>query len=170
MHRPGSEDVRLAVGYDRRVTDGPRTGAERTVDSMRMLESVGADTWVATASSSGVAHLVPLSYSWDGRDLLIAAPAASLTVRNIRASGRARLAFGATRDVLMIDVQLGAEVPLADAPASLADGYVRQADWDPRNEPDPYVFLRLRPVRIQAWREANELVGRTIMQDGDWLF
>ena len=57
-----------------------------------------------------------------------------------------------------------------DAPAPLADAYVRQADWDPRNESDPYVFLRLRPIRIQAWREANELDGRTIMKDGDWLF
>jgi len=158
------------VGYDRLVTDGPRTGAERTVDSIRLLEAVGADTWVASASSAGVAHLVPLSYSWDGRVVLIAAPTASLTARNIRASGRARLAFGATRDVLMIDARLEAEVPLADAPAPLADAYVRQADWDPRNESDPYVFLRLRPIRIQAWREANELDGRTIMKDGDWLF
>ena len=119
------------------MTDGPRTGAERKVDSVRLLEAVGADTWVATASSSGVAHLVPLSYAWDGRDVLIAAPAASLTVRNIRTSGRARLAFGATRDVLIRD---------------------------------PYVFVRLRPIRIQAWREADELAGRTIMRDGEWLF
>jgi Pyridoxamine 5'-phosphate oxidase len=152
------------------MTDAARTGAERAADAVRQLGAVGADTWVATASPSGVAHLVPLSYSWDGRDVLIAAPAASLTVRNIRASGRARLAFGATRDVLMVDARLEAEVPLADAPASLADGYVRQADWDPREESDPYVFLRLRPIRVQAWREANELAGRTIMQDGDWLF
>ncbi len=158
------------MDYDRLVTDGPRTGTQRTVDSIRFLEAVGADTWVASASSSGVAHLVPLSYSWDGRDVLIAAPTASLTARNIRASGRARLAFGVTRDVLMMDARLEAEVPLSDAPASLADGYVRQADWDPRDESDPYVFLRLRPIRIQAWREANELVGRTIMEDGDWLF
>ncbi len=152
------------------MTDGPRTGAERKVDSVRLLEAVGADTWVATASSSGVAHLVPLSYAWDGRDVLIAAPAASLTVRNIRTSGRARLAFGATRDVLMVDARLEAEVPLVDAPASLADRYVRQADWDPRDESDPYVFVRLRPIRIQAWREVDELAGRTIMRDGEWLF
>ena len=29
-----------------------------------------------------------------------------------------------------------------------------------------YVFLVLRPVRVQAWREANEIAGRTLMRDG----
>jgi hypothetical protein len=24
-------------------------------------------------------------------------------------------------------------------------------------------------VRVQAWREANEIAGRTLMRDGTWL-
>jgi len=27
----------------------------------------------------------------------------------------------------------------------------------------------LRPVRIQAWREVNELSGRTLMRGGLWI-
>jgi hypothetical protein len=27
----------------------------------------------------------------------------------------------------------------------------------------------LRPERIQAWREADEIAGRTLMRDGAWL-
>jgi hypothetical protein len=31
------------------------------------------------------------------------------------------------------------------------------------------VFLVLRPVRIQAWRESDEIAGRTLMRDGAWV-
>lgn len=27
----------------------------------------------------------------------------------------------------------------------------------------------LRPLRLQAWREVNEIRGRTLMRDGSWL-
>ena len=50
----------------------------------------------------------------------------------------------------------------------LGEAYVAQADWDPRGDTG-YVFLVLRPVRVQAWREANEIAGRTLMRDGRWL-
>jgi hypothetical protein len=51
---------------------------------------------------------------------------------------------------------------------ALRAAFVAQADWDPRNGPG-YVFLVLRPVRVQAWRESNEIAGRTLMRDGVWL-
>jgi hypothetical protein len=31
------------------------------------------------------------------------------------------------------------------------------------------VFFVLRPVRIQAWRESNEIPGRTLMRKGRWV-
>ena len=46
--------------------------------------------------------------------------------------------------------------------------YAGQADWDPRGLPG-YVFLVLRAERIQAWRESNEITGRTILRSGEWL-
>jgi hypothetical protein len=30
-------------------------------------------------------------------------------------------------------------------------------------------FLVLRPQRVQAWREVDELPGRTLMRDGAWI-
>jgi len=44
-----------------------------------------------------------------------------------------------------------------------------QADWDPRTAGASHAYLVLRPERIQAWREENELAGRTLMRDGTWL-
>ena len=58
-------------------------------------------------------------------------------------------------------------MPVVDDP-DLAERYAGQADWDPRTAGDTYRFLVLRPERIQAWREANELRGRTLMRDGTW--
>jgi photosystem II stability/assembly factor-like uncharacterized protein len=55
-------------------------------------------------------------------------------------------------------------------PGDLADLYARQSGWDPRLESPPFVYLLMRPVRVQAWRESNEPEGRTITRDGEWLY
>jgi hypothetical protein len=34
---------------------------------------------------------------------------------------------------------------------------------------DQMRFLVLRPQRIQAWQEVNELPGRTLMRGGAWI-
>ena len=47
--------------------------------------------------------------------------------------------------------------------------FAARHNWDPRDEPQEYSYLLLTPRRIQSWREANELAGRTIMRDGVWL-
>jgi hypothetical protein len=57
---------------------------------------------------------------------------------------------------------------VADAPDGLADTYAAQADWDPRDAGEGYVYVVLAPERIQAWREANEIAGRTLMRGGRW--
>jgi hypothetical protein len=146
----------------------PRTGAQRKADALARLAETEADVWVATASAAGREYLVPLSYAWDGEHVILATEPGFATARNIAASGRARLGFGPTRDVLIVDAVLARSAPPDEMPR-LADLYARQSGWDPRLETGPYVYLLMRPVRIQAWREANELRGRTIMRDGEWL-
>jgi hypothetical protein len=144
----------------------PRDRRTRTADALAMLGSQ-VDVWVATASAAGTPHLVPVSLAWvDGR-VLIAVEASSVTARNLTESGQARLAVGPTRDVVMIDAALEKSVDVA-ADDALAVAYVAQADWDPRRS-EGYVFCVLRPVRVQAWREENEIAGRTLMRDGSWL-
>lgn len=146
----------------------PRSAEQRRADTLARLAAPVLDGWVASAGPAG-AHLVPLSVHWTGERLVIAVDLASVTARNIAASGRARIGLGATRDVVMVDATLDRAVPVADAPAELADGYAGQSDWDPRAAPDGYGYLVLAPRRIQAWREANEIAGRTLMRDGAWL-
>ncbi len=148
-----------------------RTGPQRKSDTLEKFRQAGADVWVATAPPAGVAHLVPLSYAWNGECIVIAAPAGSVTVRNLRSNGRARLGFGPTRDVVLADCEVEALLDASDpAAAEVGAVYASQADWDPRHELEPYVFAVLRLRRVQAWREANELSGKVLMHEGVWQF
>jgi hypothetical protein len=147
----------------------PRTGTQRKADVLAILSASNADVWVASSSTSGPAHLVPLSLAWDGEQLIVALERSSVTARNIFGSSQARCALGTTRDVVMIDAMLEQAVDVADAPPELADAFATQADWDPRASGGEFSFLVLRPRRIQAWREVDEITDRTVMRDGNWL-
>ena len=150
----------------------PRAAEARKADTLVKLRAPGADVWVASASVSekGSAHayMVPLSLAWIDDRVVVAVESDARTARNIIEHGTARLALGPTRDVVIIDAVLDRAVRLEDAPAALAERYAAQADWDPRTAGAGYVFLVLRPDRIQAWREANELAHRTLMRAGSW--
>jgi len=145
----------------------PRTSATRKHDTLAMWAMPAIDVWVATASVDGGAHLVPLSLAWVDERMVVAVSAASRTARDLAARGRCRMAVGPTRDVTMVDAVLERTVPVGDDDA-LADSYAAQSDWDPRGS-DGYVYLVLRPERVQAWREVDEIPGRTLMRDGAWL-
>ena len=145
----------------------PRDRATRKADLLAALTAPAADVWVATASPEAAPYLVPLSLAWIGDRAVIALEERSVTSRNIVASGVARLAVGPTRDVAMIDAVFERSVGVDDD-EEVGAAYAAQADWDPRGVPG-YVFLVLRPTRIQAWRESNELAGRVLMREGAWL-
>ena len=138
---------------------------------LSMLAAVEADVWVATASvDQAVAspYLVPLSLAWVEDRIVVALSGTSRTARNLTDHGVARLAVGLTRDVVMIDAKLDRSVLVGDDDG-LVERYAAQAGWDPRTAGEGYLLLVLRPVRIQAWREENELAGRTLMRAGRWL-
>jgi len=151
----------------------PRTREQRRVDTLAKLSAPAADVWVATATAdaggNASSYLVPLSLAWLDERVVLATEADSVTARNIVSHGRARLGLGPTRDVVMIDAELEHVYSLAEVPAGLARRYAMQADWDPRASGGQMRFLVLRPQRIQAWREVNELPGRTLMRDGAWI-
>jgi len=69
----------------------------------------------------------------------------------------------------MINVVLDRAFRIAEAPQETVDRYAEQADWDPGTANGQYVYLVLRPTRIQAWREEPEIAGRTLMRDGVWV-
>jgi hypothetical protein len=145
----------------------PRDPHTRKADTLAMLATPEIDVWVSSASAAGVAHLVPLSLAWLDERAVVAVPETPVPARNLNASGRARLAVGPTRDVVMIDAMLDRAAAVGDDEA-LGEAYAAQADWDPR-QASGYVFLVLRPIRLQAWRESNEIEGRTLMRDGAWI-
>jgi hypothetical protein len=151
----------------------PRPAAQRKADTVAKLSAPAADIWVASASVSATgeaqAYLVPLSLGWVAERIVLALEATSRTARNLTASRRARLGLGPTRDVVMIDAVLEATYELTDVPPAIADGYAAQSDWDPRTAGAGYRYLVLRPTHIQAWREADELPGRLLMRDGEWI-
>ncbi|WP_455644550.1 pyridoxamine 5'-phosphate oxidase family protein [Micromonospora echinaurantiaca] len=126
------------------------------------------DLWVATAGSPGGVHLIPLSFLWDGSALLISTPRASVTGRNLLADPRVRLSLGPTRDVVIID-GTAEPVDIADLGPETGDAFATKTGFDPRQLDEPYQYFRIRPRRIQAWREANELAGRVLMRDGRWV-
>jgi Pyridoxamine 5'-phosphate oxidase len=146
----------------------PRSRIERIDDTRRKLGSE-PDVWVAMADEDGAPYLVPRSLCWDGQHVVVGAETRSRTVQNLLRSGTARLGLGPTRDVVLIDAAVTASWPASEVPADVADAYAARAGWDPRREAPSYSYVQLEPRRIQAWREANELQGRTLVPTASGL-
>lgn len=150
------------------MTEPARTVKQRTQDTLRRLEQ-DVDVWVSTAAPDGAAaHLIPLSYLWDGTTVLLATPGASPTGRNLRATGTVRLGFGPTRDVVMVEGTVET-LEAAALPAGAGDAFAARTGFDPRALTTVYLYFRVTPRRVQAWREADELAARDLMRDGEWL-
>jgi hypothetical protein len=109
-----------------------------------------------------------LSFVWDGRTVLLSTGASSPTGRALVATGGVRLAFGATRDVVMVDGEVEV-IDAVDLPSEEGDRFAQRTGFDPRSIRARYLYFRVRPTRIQAWREENELAARDLMRDGAWL-
>ena len=148
------------------MIEPPRSLEQRTADVLARLRG-DVDLWVASADADGDAYLVPLSFVWDGAAVTFATPRSSRTARNLVRAGSARVALGLTRDVVMLDGVVEA-IAIGTDPA-LEEAHAAATGFDPRAEPEEYVYLRITPREIQAWREANELSGRKVMRAGRWL-
>ncbi|QXJ19729.1 pyridoxamine 5'-phosphate oxidase family protein [Actinomadura graeca] len=145
-----------------------RTTEQRKRDVLDRLEN-DVDAWVATADpASGTPYMVPLSFLWDGTTLLVATPGGSPTGRNLRSSGKVRAGVGPTRDVVLIE---GTAEPVPDGGIAedVAAAFAAKTGFDPRAQAEPYTYYRIRPDRLQSWRESNELAGRDLMRGGAWL-
>ncbi|MGB8941967.1 MAG: pyridoxamine 5'-phosphate oxidase family protein [Streptomyces sp.] len=148
-------------------TTSPRTPEQRKRDTLHRLTH-DIDAWVATADAdSGTPYLIPLSFLWDGESLLVATPDASVTGRNLRAAGKARVGVGPTRDVVLIE---GAVRALGEDELTreVADAFAEKTGFDPTKLTTLYTYFRITPQRLQAWREADELEGRELMLGGRW--
>jgi hypothetical protein len=150
------------------MTPPPRTPQQRKQDALHRLER-DTDAWVATADpASGTPYLVPLSFLWDGSTLLVATPSSSPTSRNLQATGKVRLGIGPTRDLVLIEGTVHA-LAATEIPDEVGDAFAAKTGFDPRQLRSTYLYFRIHPQRLQAWREANELQGRELMRGRHWL-
>ncbi len=126
------------------------------------------DVWVATAHPDHGPHQVPLWFAWDGKAVWVCTSATSATVRNVRKDPRVRLSLPDTFDVVLLqgDAQCFTDQTV---PADAADAFASKFGWDPRREDGPFVYLRIAPNVVRAWRGEPELSGRVIMRGGAWL-
>lgn len=141
----------------------PRSLQQRKQDTLGRLES-DVDAWISSADAEGDAYLLPLSFLWDGVGVVVSTPRSSVTGRNLSRRARVRIGIGQLRDVTMID---GTAEPVQDERTK--DAFAAKHGWDPRDETGDYAYFRIVPDRVQAWREVNELAGRTLVRDGEWL-
>lgn len=144
-----------------------RSTADRKAD---VLEALGGqkDLWLATADRSGRPHLIAVSAWWDGRHVVIATSGPSRTARNLVGNPSARLGIGSPEDVIVIDADVAAPAAVEDS-VDIATGFAEAVGWDPREVGPGWVFFRLIPVRIQAYRGYDELEGRDVMRNSHWL-
>ncbi|MGW5201792.1 pyridoxamine 5'-phosphate oxidase family protein [Streptomyces spiralis] len=150
------------------TTKPPARGLEERLRETRARLESDVDLWVATAGDARGVHLIPLSYLWDGTAIIVSTPRDSVTGRNLLADGRVRLGLGPTRDVVIVDGD-AEPVDVSELGAGTGDAFAAKTGFDPRKLDEPYQYFRIRPRRIQAWRESNELAGRMLMRDGVWL-
>jgi hypothetical protein len=111
---------------------------------------------------------VPLSFLWDGTTLLVATPSSSPTSRNLQATGKVRLGIGPTRDLVLIEGTVHA-LAATELPGEVGDAFAAKTGFDPRQLTSLYLYFRIHPQRLQAWREVNELEERELMRGGRWV-
>ncbi|OKJ76346.1 pyridoxamine 5'-phosphate oxidase family protein [Streptomyces sp. CB02460] len=147
----------------------PEPARSREQRKQDVLDRLAEDTdaWVSTASADGAPTLVPLWFVWDGETLLMATRRTNPTAVNLTPDGRAHIALGHTRDVVMIEAR-GEVVEGTDLPPASGDAFAAKFSWDLRGRP-AWVYLRFTPYAVRAWRESNEQPGRDLMTDGHWL-
>jgi hypothetical protein len=141
----------------------PRSTAGRRADVLRML-STERHLWIASAEDSR-AHLIPLAFAWDGAAITMVTRRSSRTVRNLRRAGRARVALGSPRDVVIVDGPVSFSEP-ADADPRLREIFAT-LPLNPERVPGA-IGVHLAPQRIMAWRGLAEMRDRTVMADGRW--
>ncbi|CAM5394364.1 pyridoxamine 5'-phosphate oxidase family protein [Streptomyces purpurascens] len=149
-----------------KIAEPPRTPEQRKADLLVRLERE-IDIWVATADAEGMPCLVPLWFVWHDEAVWLCTRLTNPTGRNLRDGRQARLAFGDTRDVVLVDGDVET-FTCAEVPPAAAEAFRAKTGWDPREDHASYAFFQVRPRAMQAWCEAHELPRRHLMRGGSW--
>ncbi len=132
--------------------------ATARIDRLLHVEPV---VWLSSVRPDGGPHLVPIWFSWDGREILIASKPHAQKVRNVRANPSVMLALGEAEDDFDVGLLEGRaellETPAADVlPAAHCAKYRRQmaAIGLTRGEflATYSQVIRIVPTRFLPWR------------------
>jgi Pyridoxamine 5'-phosphate oxidase len=143
-----------------------RDTATRKKDVLARLEMQG-HYWLATAQVGGGPHVIAVSGLWEGSEMVVTTMSTSKTARNMAMNPLVVLAGGDPSDAIVIRAQVIESRPAADSPRLLEE-WKTAMGWDPTELGD-WMFYRLRPTRIQAFRGYGEVKGRDVMIRGRWV-
>ena len=150
------------------ATSSGRSTDDRKRDVLAVLERNG-DAFFATASRDAKPHLIVVATWWNGSEIVLATMTSTRTARNLTEGATARLAYGPSNDVVMVDAHVAASEPAGDGSSELARGFAAACGWNPGEESGDWTFYRLEPRKIQAYRGYEETAGRDVMLRGEWL-
>ena len=143
-----------------------RDVATRKKDVLAYLES-NAHYWLTSAEVGGRPHMIAVSGLWDGSAIIVTTLGTSKTAKNMEMNPLVVLAGGDPSDAIVIQAQVIETVAVEKAPKYL-DQWKQAMGWDP-SELGAWVFYRLRPTRIQAFRGYEEIGGRDVMIRSRWV-
>ena len=141
--------------------------ATRKKDVLETLAKNGR-FWLGTADVTGRPHVIAVSAWWESEALVMATLGTSRTARNIETNPRVTLATGAFNDAIVIHAQMIESSAVEDSP-ELAKGFKAALGWEPSEVSPGWIFFRLRPTKIQAFRDYEEIEGRDVMVRSRWL-
>ena len=144
-----------------------RDAATRKKDVLAVLESQ-SHYWLATSSINGRPRIIAVAGWWDGNDeLVVTTLGTSVTAKNMAMNPVVTLAHGDPSDAIVIQAQMIDSAAVEDA-HDLAEGFKKAMGWDPR-EMEGWMFFRLRPTGIKAFRGYDEIGGRDVMIRSRWV-
>ncbi len=123
--------------------------------------------WLSTAEVGGRPRVIGVAGWWDGDQIVVTTLGTSRSARNMEMNPQVVLTHGDPSDAVVIEAGV-IDSSMADESAELAAGFSKAMGWDPR-EMDGWMFFRLRPTRIQAFRGYDEIEGRDVMIHGRWV-
>jgi hypothetical protein len=141
-----------------------RSVEQRKKDVLEALEKQG-HYWLSTAEIGGRPHVIGVSGLWDGSQIVVTTLGSSLTARNMSMNPRVVLAGGDPSDAIVIQAGVIDSAAVEDSSEMTAD-WKKAMGWTPD---DGWMYFRLRPTRIQAFRGYDEIEGRDVMIRSRWL-
>ena len=138
--------------------------ATRKKDVMDFLARQG-HYFLCTAEIGGGPHVIAVSGLWNDGEIVVTTLGTSKTAKNLAMNPSAVLAGGDPSDAILVYAQVIESIPVEES-ARMTQEWKSAMGWEPAGD---WVFYRLRPNRIQAFRGYDEIGGRDVMIRSRWV-